>query len=86
MRLTALLVLLALCLPALAGPPAAYEKSSKIRADVAHDKRFPSLEIHDFCFVFEPNIKRTREGVAVKLGMDHNRNQLEHVVKAIEEA
>ena len=51
-----------------------------------HDKRSPSLEIRDSCFNFEPDMKRTREGVAVKLGMDCSRNPLEHVVKAIEEA
>lgn len=49
MRLTALLVLLALSLPALAGSPEVYEKSAKISA---------------YC----------------------NRDQLVHVVNAIEEA
>jgi uncharacterized protein (DUF302 family) len=76
MRMTALLALLALSLPALAGSPAVYEKSAMIGADVAYDKLYQALERRDFYVIFEPDMGRVLQGMAEKLGADYNRNQL----------
>ena len=76
MRIPTLLACMALSLPAGAGSPAVYEKSANIVAEVAYGKLSAALEKQGYYVIFEPNMGRNLEGMAVKLGTDYNRNKL----------
>jgi uncharacterized protein (DUF302 family) len=70
------LALLGIALPAAAGSPAIYERSTRLPADTAYTQLHDALERNGFYVIFEPNMGKSLAGMAENLGADYNRNQL----------